>query len=350
MSLATIDLKPGFIDRRLIAEQPQSGALVKIANPTNLDLVGSQVQTINFEGEMGIFGEGAVNATDAEKSKTSNDASNGSITITPITFHISYRFPKKFLQLFGVNGYNPSDPTFRAGAPQTMLNNIISQPYQAGILEQYQNYVNKAISRALDYVVLYGVNPKTGKASDVARVNGHLLASTGGAEKIDRTSLTPGNALRAAVAHASAQGDTAAQGVVTSTFLNDLGSAKTTIGSPAEFASNVPLIGSLVNVGGVTLAASNTVSDNLAAASAGAIQTGETLDGVFGDFTNRFVWGAIPLSGIEVFDSGNPDGSTEGDLGATNKVLLRTEVALGWGFLGGADKFAYVSHTVTAGD
>ena len=62
MALATIDLKPGFIDRTLVSEQPGAGALVRIANPTPLDLVGREIQTISFTGEMGIFGEGATNA------------------------------------------------------------------------------------------------------------------------------------------------------------------------------------------------------------------------------------------------------------------------------------------------
>ena len=47
---------------------------------------------------------------------------------------------------------------------------------------------------------------------------------------------------------------------------------------------------------------------------------------------------------IEVFDSGNPDNSAEGDLGAVNKVMLRTEVAIGWGFIGGTSKFYAITH------
>ena len=47
---------------------------------------------------------------------------------------------------------------------------------------------------------------------------------------------------------------------------------------------------------------------------------------------------------IEVSDSGNPDNSTEGDLGAVNKVMLRTEVAIGWGFIGGTGKFYAITH------
>ena len=102
----------------------------------------------------------------------------------------------------------------------------------------------------------------------------------------------------------------------------------------------------MVNLGGVTLAASNTVSDTAAATGSGQLAD-KALDAVIGDFANRFVWGAIPLSGIEVFDSGNPDNSDEGDLGAVNKVMLRTEVAIGWGFIGGTSKFYAITHATT---
>ena len=41
------------------------------------------------------------------------------------------------------------------------------------------------------------------------------------------------------------------------------------------------------------------------------------------------------VDGIEVFDAGNPDGKAN-DLAAVNQVLLRVEVAIGRGFLGGS--------------
>lgn len=346
MSLATIELKPGFVDRKLISEQPATGALAKISNSTPIDLIGTQMQTIDFTGEMGIFGEGASNAKTAEQTKSSNDATNGVVTINPITFYISYRFPKKFLQLFGVNGaYNPTDATFRAGSPQTMLQSIVAQPYQAGILDQYRTYVNRAISRALDFAAIFGVNPATKAASNVARTNGYVLDEAGNINYTPGTGAEAATAFKQAVRQVAAQGDASAQGVTTSAYLSAIGDGLTTVGTPTQYAADVPLIGNMVNLGGVTLAASNTVSDTTAATGSGKLTDKQVLDAVIGDFANRFVWGATPLSGIEVFDSGNPDSSLEGDLGAVNKVLLRTEVAIGWGFIGGTGKFYAINHT-----
>lgn len=345
MSLATIELKPGFVDRNLISNQPAAGALSKLSNTTPIDLIGTQMQTIDFTGEMGIFGEGVTGETDAEKKKTSNEATNGVVTINPITFYISYRFPKKFLKLFGVDGaYNPTDATFRAGSPQTMLQSILAQPYQAGILDQYRTYVNRAISRALDYAAIFGVNPATKKASTVARTNGYVLDKAGDISYTPGAGTEAATAFKQSVRQVAAQGDASAQGVATSSYLAAIGDGLTTIGTPTQYAADVPLIGNMVNLGGVTLAASNTVSDTAAATGSGQL-TQKVLDAVIGDFANRFVWGAIPLSGIEVFDSGNPDNSAEGDLGAVNKVMLRTEVAIGWGFIGGTGKFYAITHS-----
>lgn len=347
MSLATIELKPGFVDRKLISNQPAAGAIARISNSTPIDLIGTQMQTIDFSGEMGIFGEGATGEADAEKTKKSNEATNGVVTINPITFYISYRFPKKFLQLFGVDGaYNPTDATFRAGSPQTMLQSILAQPYQAGILDQYRTYVNRAISRALDFAPIFGVNPATKLASAVARTNGYVLNEAVPIDYTPGTGAQAATAFKQAVRKVAAQGDASAQGVTTSAYLAAIGDGLTANGTPTQYASDVPLIGDMVNLGGVTLAASNTVSDTAAAASSGRLAK-KALDAVVGDFANRFVWGAIPLSGIEVFDSGNPDNSPEGDLGAVNKVMLRTEVAIGWGFIGGTSKFYTITHTPT---
>lgn len=346
MSLATIELKPGFVDRKLISEQPAAGALARISNSTPIDLIGTQMQTIDFSGEMGIFGEGAANETDAEKKKSSNNATNGVVTINPITFYISYRFPKKFLKLFGVDGaYNPTDATFRAGSPQTMLQSILAQPYQAGILDQYRTYVNRAISRALDFAAIFGINPATKDLSAVARTNGYALERAGRIDYTPGTGAEAATAFKQAVRKVAEQGDASAQGVTTAAYLSAIGDGLTAGGSPTQYASDVPLIGNMVNLGGVTLAASNTVSDTRAATGSGKLEPNKALlDAVIGDFANRFVWGATPLSGIEVFDSGNPDNSNEGDLGAVNKVMLRTEVAIGWGFIGGTNKFYAVTH------
>ena len=344
MSLATIDLKSGFVDRQLIAELPDSGALTRIANPTPIDLIGREIQTIDFSGEMGIFGEGAANATAEEKTKSGNDATNGKLTINPITYYISYRFPKKFLALFGVSGaYNPSDPMFRAGSPSTMLDSIMAQPYQAGVLEQYRAYVNRSISRALDFSAGFGLNPKTKAVSAVARTNGYLLDNPQAVKYTPDAQSAASIAFRTAVRNSSTQGDNAASGVVTSKFLNAIADERTTIGSAGDYANQIPLLGGNVNIQGIPLSASNTISDTTAVTNAASTVVGTgTLAGVIGNFRDRFVWGAIPLSGIEVFDSGNPDNSDEGDLGAVNKVMLRTEVALGWGFLGGSEKFSAI--------
>ncbi len=344
MALATIDIKPGFSDRGLISEDSPQGVLVKTANSTPIDFVGKEYQTIDFSGEMGIFGEGSPDAAAEEKTKSSNDATNGKLTIFPVTLQASYRVPKKFLAIFGVDGYNPSAPTYNAGAPASMLEQALQQPYQKGILEQYSHYTNRMIGRALDYLGIYGINPQTKKASAIARQNDYLLKAAAPISYTPGTGPQAAQAFNAAVRAVAENGDTAAQGIVNPAFLAAIQDGETNIGSQTQYAAQIPLIGSQVSLGGVTLYAGSTVADATAATAAGVAST-NVLDAIIGDYQDRFVWGMNLLSGIEVFDSGNPDNSSEGDLAAVNKVLLRTEIALAWGFIGGTDKFMSISHT-----
>jgi len=339
MAIAVIETQPNFIDRKFIGELSDTGALATLANPTDIGLEGTSAQTVDFSGEMGIFGEGNTLATAEEKTKASNDASNGVVTLHPITYYISYRFPKKFLAVNGVDGYTPTAEVFRAGMPATLFGTIMQQPYQAAILEQYRAKVNTAVTRALDYSAFFGVNPKTKAASPLARTNGYLSASTT-IQAIGDGTAPRNAAFKAAVRATALNGDTSAEAAVSPVFSANMGDEVTTIGTPVGYSASVPLIGKLFNLGGVPVTSTSILMDE-AATTAGGVT--DNVEAFVGNFRERFVWGATTLSGIEVFDTGNPDNSAEGDLGAVNKVMLRTEVAMGWAFLGGADKFVAIT-------
>lgn len=339
MALAVIETQPNFIDRKFISELSDTGALATLANPTDIGLEGNSVQTIDFGGEMGIFGEGSTAATAAEKKKASNDATNGVVTLNPITYYISYRFPKKFLAVNGVDGYTPTSDVFRAGMPGTLFGNIMQQPYQAGVLEQYRAKVNVAVTRALDYSAFFGVNPNTKAASPLARTNGYL-ADTATVQAVGEGDSPRNAAFRAAVRKTALNGDTSAEAAISPVFSANMGDEVTGIGTPAGFAGSVPLIGKMFNLGGIPVTSTSILMDDTAATAGGIT---DNVEAFIGNFRERFVWGATTLSGIEVFDTGNPDNSAEGDLGGVNKVMLRTEIAMGWAFIGGADKFVAVT-------
>lgn len=355
MALTTIGITPDFVSNDLISEQSNPSALARIASPIPLDLQGKDTQVINFDGEMQIFAEDFSGATANETTKKSNDATNTSQRITPITFQYSQRFPKRFLTMFGANAYDNHGEglTFSAGMPQSVMAQLLTNPYQQNILGQFRTAVNAAAGRALDYAAIFGLNPYDKAASQVARINDFLLNK---AKKVTWTppaKPTPGDTAASAALRQTVrdlgenQADYDLQGAITGTYMGALGDETTTIGSSGTFAGGIPLAATQVNIGNVPFAVSPTIADTAAATGSGAL-TDLKLDGVVGSFRNRFKYGVIPLTGIEVFDVGNPDGKAN-DLAAVNQVLLRVEIAIGWGFLGGSDKFRAIVHSTTTG-
>ncbi len=354
MALTTIGITPDFVSNDLISEQTNPSALARIASPIPLDLQGKDTQVINFDGEMQIFAEDFSGATANETSKKSNDATNTSQRITPITFQYSQRFPKRFLTMFGANAYDNHGEglTFSAGMPQSVMAQLLSNPYQQNILGQFRTAVNAAAGRALDYAAIFGLNPYDKAASQVARINDYLLNKASKITWTPPAKPTPGDTAASAALRQTVrdlgekQADYDLQGAITGTYMGALGDETTTIGSSGTFASGMPLAATQVNIGNVPFAVSPTISNEAAATGSGAL-TDLKLDGVVGAFRNRFKYGVIPLTGIEVFDVGNPDGKAN-DLAAVNQVLLRVEIAIGWCFLGGSDKFRAIVHSTGA--
>lgn len=354
MALTTIGITPDFVSNDLISEQTNPSALARIASPIPLDLQGKDTQVINFDGEMQIFAEDFSGASANETTKKSNDATNTSQRITPITFQYSQRFPKRFLTMFGANAYNNHGEglTFSAGMPQSVMAQMLSNPYQQDILGQFRTAVNAAAGRALDYAGIFGLNPYDKAASQVARINDFLLNKASKVTWTPPAKPTPGDTAASAALRQTVrdlgenQADYDLQGAITGTYMGALGDETTTIGSSGTFAGGMPLAATQVNIANVPFAVAPTVADKNAATGSGALANLQ-LDGVVGSFRNRFKYGAIPLTGIEVFDVGNPDGKAN-DLAAVNQVLLRVEVAIGWGFLGSSDKFRAIVHSTKA--
>lgn len=361
MALTTIDFKPGtLIDRKFILNQTgKRGVLASMASPTKLGITGREMQYVEFEGEAGVFSEDYPDAAPEEKVKGSGTAQTHRQPVYPVTYYVAQRVSKRFLEITTGNGYNmPTGLYYQAGDPKATINQLLKQPYQAEILDQFRFYVNSTISKALDFSGIYGVNPKTGLASNVVRNNGFLLntAGTDASAKIGfqdwarpatpENGKTPaGNVFKKTVRDiADNLGDYSVQGLITSSYEGDIADEQTTIGSPAQLSGNLPLAATNVTIGGVPLTLSNILPDQNLATTAG-VPAGKKVDAIIGDFNDRFMWDAIPLGGIEVFDTGNPDNNPEGDLSAVNKVLLRVEVSMAWGFIGGTSMFRAITHS-----
>ena len=351
MALTTINIKPDFVSNQLISEQNNPSALARLASPTPLELKGQERQIVNFEGEMQIFADDFPNGSANETTKKSNDGSLSTMTITPIVFQYSQRFSKRFLTMYGANAFNNHGEglTFSAGMGPDVMTQLLANPYQQDILGQFRTAVNAAAGRALDYAAIFGLNPYDMAASNIARINDYLLSGAKQTTWTPPAKPTPGDTSASSVLRQTVrdlgenQADYELQGAITGTYMGNLADETTTIGSSGTYAGGLPLAGTAVNVAGVPFAVAPTIGNASAATGSGKL-TDLKLDGVVGAFRNRFKYGIIPLTGIEVFDSGNPDGGAQ-DLAAVNQVLLRVEVALGWGFLGGSSKFRAIVHS-----
>lgn len=360
MALATIIYKPGtFVDRNFIADNVRSGGVIaSMGQQRNVELTGDILQFLDFSGEMQIFGEDNPLANDDEKKKKSGEANNWNREIYPVTYQSSMRFSKKFIELATGNGYNkPTGMYYQAGNPASAFLQLLKQPYQKNAQQLFRDYVNTNISRALDYSGIFGVNPFSKNASRIARQNGFLLNTKDedSSENIKQviwdkpTSQTPGktpgaDVFASTVRELADSGESAVQCMMTSNFESWLANEQTTIGSPNPLTAGLPLIASNVTIGNVPVTLSRLLPDDAVSQVAGYDNL--VIDAILGNFNNRFVWSADPLGGVDVFDTGDPDG--KGDLAQVNQVLLRQEIRLAWRFIGGSSKFRVIAHTATA--
>lgn len=361
MPLATVIYKPGtLVDRNFIADNVRTGGvLASMGQKRNVSITGDVLQFLDFSGEMQIFGEDDSAATDGEKTKISGDANNYNREISPVTYQSSVRFPKKFIEMATGNGYNmPTGMYYQPGTPAVEFRNLLKQPYQKEAVGIFRDHLNSGISRALDFSALFGVNPAFGKASQIARRNGFLLQSNNSEDpsenvtvvKWDKpTAHVPGKTPAAdvfsdTVRELANSGESRVQCMMTSEFETWLAGEQTTIGAPNPLTAGLPLIADDVTIGNVPVTLSRILPSQVVDQVAGYENL--VIDGIVGNFADRFVWSADALGGLDVFDTGDPDG--KGDLAQVNKVLLRQEVRLAWRFIGGSSKFRVIAHEKTA--
>lgn len=347
-----------LIDRDFISDNHKStGVIASLASKTPIGITGKETHYIDFDGDLQVFSEDNPLGAENEKRKVGSDANNFDRAVFPVTMVMSHRFPKKFLELFSGNGYTVTGVAdqFRLGDPTTKLEQILQQPYQAALIDQYKAYVNRTIARDLDYVFTEGINPKFRTVSKIVRQNPFLLDQNNTAEPWRNVGLQPwtrpatpengkspaGDAFANAARSLAAAGEYSISGIISPTYENDIADEKTTIGLPTQFGNSLPLVANNVNISGVPLAVTNNLNDDLVAA-AGTLPAGTSVDAIIGNF-DRLQWDAIPTSDIEVWDTGDPDG-TGVDLGQVNKVCLRFEMIIAWTIIGGASMFRAITH------
>lgn len=206
------------------------------------------------------------------------------------------------------------------------------EDHQLGVVAQILDLIQPALSRALDFGIIHGINPITG---DVVPAMTQRLTDTTNVVEYD-SGDKPYVSLDAADALVLADGyvprDVALAPAYASKF-SSLRAGQTEQKLYPNFRTST----AVSELDGHRASTSRTVSGQ------GVLSVDTKVLGVVGDF-DAVRWGIQRSIGLEVIRYGDPDGN--GDLKRNNQVAFRAEVVYGWG-IADLDSFAKVHDLVT---
>lgn len=191
------------------------------------------------------------------------------------------------------------------------------EDYQLGVIEQVLNAIQPALSRALDFGVIHGINPATG--ATVAAMTQKLSAATSQVERVasDKPYANLDAADALVLANSYVPSDVALDPALAAKF-----SALRGTNSEQKMFHDFRLSGEVSDLDGHRASVSRTVQ------ALNVASTASKLLGVVGDFS-AIRWGIQRAIGLELIEYGDPDGG--GDLKRNNQVAFRAEVVYGWG-------------------
>lgn len=242
-------------------------------------------------GEAFIFDSGEAEYVGEGQNKSSNDITQSTQTVEPHKFQKTIRFTEEV--------------------------KWADEDHQLGVIQQILDQIQPALSRALDYGVIHGINPKTGAV--VPAMTQKLVSATSQVEYV--ATDAPYVSTDAAVAAVLA-----ANGVPNGIAMDPLFAAKIS-------GQRIPTTGQKLYPD-FTFSNETSVFESLRAATsktvgaAGVAAVDSNLLAVVGDFT-AVRWGVQKAIGLELIEYGDPDGN--GDLKRNNQIAFRAEVVYGWG-------------------
>lgn len=242
-------------------------------------------------GEAFVFDSGEAEYVGEGANKSSNDITQTTQTVEPFKFQKTIRFTEEV--------------------------KWADDDHQLGVIQQILDQIQPALSRALDYGVIHGINPKTGAV--VAAMTQKLVSTANSVEYV--ATDAPYVSTDAAVAALLA-----ANGVPNGIAMDPKFAAK--ISSQRIESTGQKLYPDF------TFANESSTFESLRAATsrtvgaAGVAAVASNLLGVVGDFS-AVRWGVQKAIGLELIEFGDPDGN--GDLKRNNQIAFRAEVVYGWG-------------------
>jgi hypothetical protein len=195
---------------------------------------------------------------------------------------------------------------------------------KVNVISQVLDLIQPALSRALDFGVMHGINPTGGAA--VAAMSVNLDAAT---QQVERVATDkPYANLDAADALVLGSGYIPSDVGLAPSLAAKFSAARGAT-SEAKLYPNFRLTTAVSELDGHRASVSRTVS------ATGVAASDPKLLAVVGDF-NAIRWGIQRAIGVEMIEYGDPDGG--GDLKRNNQVAFRAEVVYGWGI---ADLLAF---------
>lgn len=241
-------------------------------------------------GEAFVFDSGEAEYVGEGANKSSNDVTKTTQTVEPFKFQKTIRF---------TNEVQWAD-----------------EDHQLGVIQEILNQIQPALSRALDYGVIHGINPKSG-------------AVVAGMQRL--TSATTSVELAAADApyvstDAAIAALLAANGVPNGIAMDPKFAAKISGQRIASTGQKLYPDFTFSNEDSTFESLRAATSKTVGATGVAAVDT--KIRAIVGDFS-AIRWGVQRAIGLELIEFGDPDGN--GDLKRNNQVAFRAEVVYGWG-------------------
>jgi len=240
-------------------------------------------------GEAFVFDSGEAEYVGEGANKSSNDVTKTTQTVEPFKFQKTIRF---------TNEVQWAD-----------------EDHQLGVIQEILNQIQPALSRALDYGVIHGINPKTGAVVSAMQ---RLTSATTSVElaAADAPYVSTDAAIAALLA---------VDGVPNGIAMDPKFAAKISgqrLPTGQKLYPDFTFSNESSNFESLRAATSKTVG------ATGVLAVDTKLRAIVGDFS-AIRWGVQRAIGLELIEFGDPDGN--GDLKRNNQVAFRAEVVYGWG-------------------
>lgn len=293
-----VSLTSGFIE---LPTQRLDAWLGKVRGGSVVSALSSSIPMKFGPGESFVFDIGEAEYVGEGQDKGATTVTKTTQTVDPFKFHKTIRFNQEVLWA--------------------------DEDHQLGVVNDILDQIQPALSRALDYGVIHGINPTGGAA--VAAMTQKLVSAT---NQVERAAADkPYANLDAADALVLADGYVPSSIALDPAFAATFSALR---GGQTEqkLYPNFRLSTEPSELDGHRASVSRTVGAKTVAA------VDPKLLGIVGDF-DAIRWGIQKQIGLELIQYGDPDGG--GDLKRKNQVAFRAEVVYGWG-IADLDAFALI--------